>query len=82
MNQRVSGILLHPTSLANPYPIGDLGPAVTAFADFMAESGQRWWQMLPLGPTGGENSPYQSPSAFGGNPLLVSPAPSSPVSGR
>jgi 4-alpha-glucanotransferase len=41
--------------------------------DFMVESGQRWWQMLPIGPTGGENSPYQSPSAFAGNPLLVSP---------
>ncbi len=73
MNQRASGILLHPTSLPNAYPIGDLGPAATAFVDFMVESGQRWWQMLPIGPTGGENSPYQSPSAFAGNPLLVSP---------
>jgi len=73
MNQRASGILLHPTSLSNPYPIGDLGPAATAFADFMARSGQHWWQMLPLGPTGEEDSPYQSCSAFGGNPLLVSP---------
>ena len=52
MNQRASGILLHPTSLFNPYPIGDLGPAATAFADFMVGSGQRWWQMLPIGPTG------------------------------
>ena len=73
MNQRTSGILLHPTSLSNPYPIGDLGPAANAFVDFMAESGQRWWQMLPIGPVGGENSPYQSPSAFAGNPLLLSP---------
>jgi len=73
MNQRASGILLHPTCLSNPYPIGDLGPAAIAFADFMVESGQRWWQMLPIGPTGEENSPYQSLSAFGGNPLLVSP---------
>ena len=73
MNQRASGILLHPTSLSNRYPIGDLGPAASAFADFMVESGQRWWQMLPIGPTGGENSPYQSPSAFGCNPLLLSP---------
>ena len=73
MNQRASGILLHPTSLANAYPIGDLGPAATAFVDFLVESGQHWWQMLPIGPTGGENSPYQSPSAFAGNPLLVSP---------
>jgi 4-alpha-glucanotransferase len=73
MNQRASGILLHPTSLSNPYPIGDLGPAATAFADFMFQSGQSWWQMLPLGPAGGENSPYQLRSAFAGNPLLVSP---------
>jgi 4-alpha-glucanotransferase len=73
MNQRASGILLHPTSLFNSYPIGDLGPAATAFADFMVQSGQRCWQMLPIGPGGEENSPYQSPSAFGGNPLLVSP---------
>ena len=73
MSQRASGILLHPTSLFNPYPTGDLGPAATAFADFMVKSGQRWWQMLPIGPAGEENSPYQSPSAFAGNPLLVSP---------
>ncbi|MGB9513615.1 MAG: 4-alpha-glucanotransferase [Candidatus Acidiferrum sp.] len=73
MSPRASGILLHPTSLFNPYPIGDLGPTATAFADFMVISGQRWWQMLPIGPAGDENSPYQSPSAFAGNPLLVSP---------
>ena len=73
MNQRASGILLHPTSLYNPYPIGDLGPAATAFVDFMVRSGQHYWQILPIGPTGEGNSPYQSLSAFGGNPLLVSP---------
>ena len=73
MNQRAAGILLHPTSLSNPYPIGDLGPAANAFADFMVDSGQGWWQMLPIGPSGEENSPYQSMSAFGGNPLLLSP---------
>jgi len=73
MNQRASGILLHPTSLPNAYPIGDLGPAANAFVDFLGECGQHWWQMLPLGPVGEENSPYQSPSAFAGNPLLVSP---------
>jgi 4-alpha-glucanotransferase len=73
MNQRASGILFHPTSLANAYPIGDLGPSATAFVDFLAEGGQVWWQMLPLGPVGAENSPYDSPSAFAGNPLLVSP---------
>ena len=73
MNQRASGILLHPTSLPNAYPIGDLGPAANAFVDFLFASGQQWWQMLPISPTGGEHSPYQSPSAFAGNPLLVSP---------
>ena len=73
MNQRASGILLHPTSLPNAYPSGDLGPTANRFVDFMFTSGQRRWQMLPIGPTGGENSPYQSPSAFAGNPLLLSP---------
>jgi 4-alpha-glucanotransferase len=73
MNQRASGILLHPTSLSNPFPIGDLGPSANAFVDFLCASGQRRWQMLPLAPTGEENSPYQSPSAFAGSPLLLSP---------
>jgi len=73
MNPRSSGILLHLTSLSNRYPIGDLGPAAAAFVDFMVQSGQRWWQMLPIGPTGEDDSPYKSPSAFAGNPLLVSP---------
>jgi 4-alpha-glucanotransferase len=73
MNPRAAGILLHPSSLANRYPIGDLGPAATAFVDFLAESGQGWWQMLPIGPVEEDNSPYESPSAFGGNPLLLSP---------
>ena len=72
MNQRSSGILLHPSSLYNAYPIGDLGPSANAFADFLFNSGQRRWQMLPIGPTAGENCPYQSPSAFAGNPLLLS----------
>ena len=72
MNPRASGILLHLTSLSNPYPIGDLGPAAAAFLDFMAKSGQRWWQMLPIGPAGEDDSPYQSLSAFAGDPLLIS----------
>jgi len=70
---RSSGILLHPTSLPGRFGIGDLGPRAQEFVDFLAESGQRWWQVLPLGPTGGMNSPYQSPSSFAGNPLLISP---------
>jgi 4-alpha-glucanotransferase len=70
---RTSGILLHPTSLPGPYGIGDLGPAAYGFVDFLAEAGQGLWQMLPLGPTGYHDSPYQCTSAFAGNPLLISP---------
>ena len=57
---RASGILLHPTSLPGRFGVGDLGPEAHAFVDLLAETGQRWWQMLPLGPTGYGNSPYQS----------------------
>jgi len=73
MNKRSSGVLLHPTSLFNPYPIGDLGSSAIKFVDFLSDSGQSFWQMLPIGPTGDDDCPYQSMSAFGGNPLLVSP---------
>src|SRR5262249_41219743 len=72
-HKRASGILLHPTSLPSRFGIGDLGPSATTFLDVLAEAGQHWWQMLPLGPTGGTNSPYQSLSSFAGNPLLISP---------
>jgi 4-alpha-glucanotransferase len=71
---RSSGILLHVTSLPSPYGIGDVGPAAVAWVDRLHEAGQRWWQALPLGPTGYGNSPYQSLSSFAGNPLLISPA--------
>ncbi len=70
---RTSGILLHPTSLPGPFGIGDLGPAAYQFVDFLAAAGQGLWQMLPLGPTGYQDSPYQCTSAFAGNPLLISP---------
>ena len=70
---RSSGILLHPTSLPGPFGIGDLGPAALRFADFLADSGQTLWQVLPLGPTGYGDSPYQCFSALAGNPLLISP---------
>jgi 4-alpha-glucanotransferase len=70
---RASGILLHATSLPGRFGIGDLGPAAQAFLDFLAETGQRWWQLLPLNPTGYGNSPYQSYSSYAGNPLLISP---------
>jgi 4-alpha-glucanotransferase len=71
---RSSGIVLHPTSLPGPYGIGDLGPVAYTFADFLAASGQTLWQVLPLGPTGYGDSPYQCFSALAGNPLLISPA--------
>jgi 4-alpha-glucanotransferase len=70
---RSSGILLHPTSLPGPYGIGDLGPAAFKWIDFLSESGCKLWQVLPLGPTGYGDSPYQCFSAFAGNPYLVSP---------
>jgi 4-alpha-glucanotransferase len=71
--QRSSGILLHPTSLPGPYGIGDLGPEAFRFVDFLADSGTHLWQVLPLGPTGYGDSPYQCFSAFAGNPYLISP---------
>ncbi len=70
--QRVSGVLAHPTSLPGPHGIGDIGEAAFRFVDWLAVAGQRLWQVMPLGPTGYGDSPYASPSAFAGNPLLVS----------
>jgi 4-alpha-glucanotransferase len=70
---RSAGVLLHPTSLPSPYGIGDLGPSAHAWVAALADAGQTWWQVLPLGPTGYGDSPYQSPSAFAGNPNLISP---------
>ena len=69
---RASGILLHPTSLPSRFGIGDLGKEAYRFADFLASTGQRLWQVLPLGPTGYGNSPYQCLSLFAGNPLFIS----------
>ncbi len=70
---RSGGILLHPTSLPGPYGIGDLGPQAYRFVDFLIDSGCKLWQVLPLGPTGYGDSPYQCFSAFAGNPYLISP---------
>ena len=70
---RAAGVLLHVTSLPSPYGIGDLGSAAFAWIDQLHTSGQRWWQVLPLGPTGYGNSPYQSMSSFAANPALISP---------
>ncbi|MGC9399219.1 MAG: 4-alpha-glucanotransferase [Anaerolineae bacterium] len=69
---RAAGILMHPTSLPNRFGIGDLGSSAYVFIDFLVESGQSLWQILPLGPTGYGDSPYQCFSAFAGNPLLIS----------
>jgi len=70
---RASGLLLHVTSLPSPYGIGDLGSAAFTWVDRLHDTGQSWWQALPLGPTGYGNSPYQCLSSFVGNGLLVSP---------
>ncbi|HTV56819.1 MAG TPA: 4-alpha-glucanotransferase [Terriglobia bacterium] len=70
---RASGLLLHVTSLPSPYGVGDVGPAALKWIDRLVESGQSWWQALPLGPTGYGNSPYQSLSSYAANALLISP---------
>ncbi len=70
---RASGILLHPTSLPSKFGIGDLGDEAFRFVDFLADAKQTYWQVLPLGPTGYGDSPYQCFSAFAGNTNLISP---------
>ena len=70
---RSSGLLLHVTSLATRFGIGDMGPEAYRFADTLAAAGQTWWQVLPLCPAGLGDSPYASPASFAGNSLLISP---------
>jgi 4-alpha-glucanotransferase len=70
---RAAGVLLHVTSLPSRYGIGDLGPNALTWIDRLEEAEQRWWQLLPLGPTGYGNSPYASLCSFAGNALLISP---------
>jgi 4-alpha-glucanotransferase len=70
--KRLSGVLLHITSLPSHGGVGDFGPAARAFVDFLAASKQRLWQVLPLSPTGYGSSPYSALSAFAGNPVLIS----------
>jgi 4-alpha-glucanotransferase len=70
---RASGILLHPTSLPGPHGIGDIGPETFSWVTYLASTGCSLWQVLPLGPTGYGDSPYQCFSAIAGNPLLISP---------
>ncbi len=70
--ERSSGIILHPTSLPGPDGIGDLGPEAYRWINFLNQAGCSLWQILPLGPTGYGDSPYQCFSAFAGNPYLIS----------
>ncbi|GBF04349.1 4-alpha-glucanotransferase, malQ [Deinococcus aerius] len=69
--KRSSGVLLHPTSLPGPYGIGELGAHARHFVDWLSQAGQTYWQVMPLGPTGYGDSPYQAFSAFAGNPYLI-----------
>ncbi len=68
---RASGILMHITSLPGPCGVGTMGREAYKFADFLQQAGQRYWQVLPLTPTGYGDSPYQSCSAYAGNPYLI-----------
>jgi 4-alpha-glucanotransferase len=68
---RTAGVLLHPTSLPSPHGIGDLGKGARAFIDWLADGKLTRWQVLPLVPAGPGGSPYSSPSAFAGNPLMI-----------
>jgi len=69
---RRAGVLLHPTAFPGECGIGELGPEAYQFIDWMAEGGQTLWQVMPLGPTGYGDSPYQCTSAFAGNPMIIS----------
>ena len=73
MSERSAGVLLHPTSFPGRFGIGDLGPPADRFLAWAQAAGQRWWQILPLGPPARGQSPYTAYSAFAGNPLLISP---------
>ncbi|NCD69902.1 malto-oligosyltrehalose synthase [Mucilaginibacter agri] len=74
-NDRGAGILMHITSLPSAFGIGDMGPGARTFANFLSESGQKYWQLLPLNPIGADQnySPYSSLSSMAGNVLLISP---------
>jgi len=71
-HRRASGILLHPTSLPGNHGVGDFGSEAFVFVDFLHNSGQQLWQILPLTHPGADDSPYNAYSSFAGNPLLIS----------
>ncbi|MGI9294985.1 MAG: 4-alpha-glucanotransferase, partial [Pseudomonadales bacterium] len=71
MSRRGAGVLLHPVSLPGPRSFGEIGREAHNFIDFLAAAGFSVWQLLPLAPTGADRSPYQSTSAFAGNPELI-----------
>ena len=75
LDQRAAGVFLHLTSLPGPHGVGDFGPDAYRFVDWLASAGQRLWQWLPTTPIGPGDSPYQSPSAFAGSPLMVALEP-------
>jgi 4-alpha-glucanotransferase len=75
LDHRRAGVLLHLTSLPGAGPCGCLGPEAHAFADFLTDSGMSVWQMLPVGPTQSDGSPYQTSSTHAGNPLLIALEP-------
>ena len=68
---RGGGILMHISSLPSKYGIGTLGSKAYEFVDFLSEAGQKYWQILPIGPTSFGDSPYQSPSSYAGNPYFI-----------
>ena len=68
---RKSGILMHISSLPSKYGVGTLGEEAYKFVDFLKDSGQSFWQILPIGPTSFGDSPYQSPSTYAGNPYFI-----------
>ena len=70
---RASGILLHVSSLPGKFGIGGMGSEANRWIDFLESTGVKYWQILPLNPTGFGNSPYQGLSAFAGNPLFINP---------
>ena len=69
--KRSAGILMPISSLPSPYGIGTLGRSARDFIDFLEKAGQSWWQVLPMGPTGYGDSPYQSFSSNAGNPYFI-----------